>query len=93
MVSAPHLQHIYALGLAGEDQVNRAFGGGLPRGSLVVIEGRHCAGKSIFTGRFAYGLCEQSQTVGSLSTEREFTRFLSRMRSLSYTSKPPSSCG
>ena len=30
MISAPHLQHIYALGLAGEDQVNRAFGGGVP---------------------------------------------------------------
>ena len=93
MVSAPHLQHIYALGLAGEDQVNRAFDDGLPTGSPVAIEGRHGAGKSTLAGRFAYGLCEQSQTVGSLSTEREFTRFLSQMRSLSYASKPPNSCG
>jgi len=85
MVSAPQLQHIYSLGLAGEDQVNRAFGGGLPTGSLVVIEGRHGAGKSTLAGRFAYGLCEQSHTVTYLSTEREFTRFLSQMRSLSYT--------
>jgi len=84
MVATPQLQHIYSLGLAGADQVNRAFGGGLPTGSLAVIEGRHGAGKSTLAGRFAYGLCEQSHTVTYLSTERGFTRFLSQMRSLSY---------
>lgn len=85
MVVTPQLQHIYSLGLAGRDQVNRAFGGGLPTGSLVAVEGRHGSGKSTLAGRFAYGLCEQSHTVTYLSTEREFTRFLSQMRSLSYT--------
>ena len=84
MARTSQLQHIYSLGLAGEDRVNRAFGGGLPTGSLVVVEGRHGAGKSTLAGRFAYGLCEQSHTVTYLSTEREFTRFLSQMRSLSY---------
>ncbi|MFC7042315.1 ATPase domain-containing protein [Halonotius sp. GCM10025705] len=85
MVVTPQLQHIYSLGLAGRDQVNRAFGGGLPTGSLVAVEGRHGSGKSTLAGRFAYGLCEQSHTVTYLSTEREFGRFLSQMRSLSYT--------
>lgn len=85
MVVTPKLQHIYSLGLAGRDQVNRSFGGGLPTGSLVAVEGRHGSGKSTLAGRFAYGLCEQSHTVTYLSTEREFTRFLSQMRSLSYT--------
>lgn len=84
MGATPQQQYLYSLGLAGEDQVNRAFGGGLPTGSLVVVEGRHGAGKSTLAGRFAYGLCEQSQTVTYLSTERGFTRFLGQMRSLSY---------
>lgn len=84
MPPTPRFQHLYSLGLAGQDGVNRAFGGGLPTGSLAVIEGRHGAGKSTLAGRFAYGLCEQSHTVTYLSTERSFAQFLRRMGSLSY---------
>lgn len=84
MVSTPRMQHLYSLGLAGHDQVNRAFGGGLPTGSLVVIEGQYGAGKTTLARRFAYGLCEQSQTVTYLSTEHGLGPFLSQMRSLSY---------
>lgn len=84
MPPTPRFQHIYSLGLAKQDQVNRAFGGGIPTGSLAVLEGRHGAGKSTLAGRFSYGLCEQSHTVTYLSTERSFSRFLKQMQSLSY---------
>ena len=84
MVSTPRRQHSYSLGLENHDQVNRAFGGGLPAGSLVMLEGRHGAGKSTLAGRFAYGLCDQSHTVTYLSTERGVSRFLSQMRLLSF---------
>jgi len=84
MGTNPRFQHLYSLGLAGQDQVNRAFGGGLPTGSIVLVEGRHGTGKSTLAGRFAYGLCEQSHSVTYLSTERGFRQFLNTMQSLSY---------
>lgn len=74
----------YSLGLHRRDGVDRAFGGGLPRGSLVTIEGEYGAGKSVFAGRFAHGLCSESHPVTLLSTERPVTRFLSQMRALDY---------
>ena len=74
----------YSLGLHRRDGVDRAFGGGLPRGSLVTIEGEYGTGKSVFAGRFARGLCAESHTVTLLSTERPVTRFLSQMRALDY---------
>lgn len=89
MVATPRVQHLYSLGLYKQDQLNRAFGGGLPTGSLVVIEGRNGAGKSTLAGRFAYGLSEQSHTVTYLSTERGFSRFISQMNSLSYPVTKP----
>jgi flagellar protein FlaH len=74
----------YSLGLHRRDDVNRAFGGGLPRGSLILLEGGYGSGKSVFSGRFAYGLCEESHAVTLLSTERPVQRFCSQMRALSY---------
>jgi len=84
MAPRPRLQHIYSLGLEGQDQVNRAFGGGMPTGSLAVVEGKHGSGKSTLAGRFSHGLCEQSHRVTYLSTEQGFSRFINKMQSLSY---------
>lgn len=74
----------YSLGLHRHDQVNRALGGGLPRGSLVLLTGETGAGKSAFAGRFAHGLCSESHPVTLLSTDRPVRRFLSQMRALGY---------
>jgi flagellar protein FlaH len=78
------LRRLYPLGLAHHDQLNRAFGGGLPKGSLVLVEGSYGVGKSTLAGRIAYGLTEQSHDVTYLSTERPVGQFLDGMRSLSY---------
>jgi flagellar protein FlaH len=75
---------LYSLGLQRHDQLNRAFGGGLPRGSLVLVEGGYGTGKTTLAGRLAYGLCTESHTVSYLSTERPVGTFIDRMRSLSY---------
>lgn len=84
MHTAPWASRLYSLGLAHHDQLNRAFGGGLPKGSLVLVEGSYGAGKSTLAGRFAYGLTGQSHEVTYLSTERPVGSFLDGMRSLSY---------
>ena len=81
---APWQRRLYSLGLADHDQLNRAFGGGLPKGGVVLVEGSYGTGKSTLAGRFAYGLCEQSHEVTYLSTEQPVGSFLDRMRSLSY---------
>lgn len=80
----PLLDRCYSLGLAGHDQVNRAFGGGLPKGSIVLVEGSYGTGKSTLAGRFAHGLCESGHDVSYLSTEQPVGRFVDQMQTLSY---------
>ncbi|WP_224333879.1 ATPase domain-containing protein [Haloprofundus halobius] len=75
----------YSLGLTDRDRIDASFGGGLPRGSLVLIEGGHGAGKSALTQRFCYGFCETGHSVTYVSTELEAAGFVSQMRSLSYS--------
>lgn len=84
MGTASWHRRLYSLGLAHHDQLNRAFGGGLPKGSLVLVEGSYGAGKSTLAGRIAYGLTAQSHEVTYLSTERPVGGFIDGMRSLSY---------
>lgn len=75
---------MYSLDLEDIDRVNEQFGGGLPEGSIVLIEGNYGAGKSALVQRFAYGLCEAGYKVTLISTELRITRFLTQMHSLGY---------
>lgn len=79
---------LYELGLETRDRVNAQFGGGLPTGSLGLIEGEHGSGKSVITQRFAYGLCEMGTNVTYVSTEETAAGFISQMRSLQYDVVP-----
>lgn len=66
------------------DELAERFGGGLPRGSLVVIEGEYGAGKSILTQRLTYGLIMNDVSVTLLSTELTTAGFLDQIMSLQY---------
>lgn len=74
----------YSLGLEKRDRVNNAFGGGLPEGSLVLVEGGTGAGKSVLASRVVYGLCEEGTSVGVASTAQSVGEYVSQMHSLSY---------
>ncbi|WP_254861909.1 ATPase domain-containing protein [Halovivax gelatinilyticus] len=74
----------YPLGLTGRDRVESAFGGGLPEGSVVLIEGEDGAGKSAITQRFAYGMADTDVYVTYVSTELASWEFVQQMNSLSY---------
>jgi archaeal flagellar protein FlaH len=74
----------YSLGLEKVDRVSQSFGGGLPKGSVVLLEGGHGSGKSVLTQRFAYGLASEGTTVAYVSTDHSAAGFLSQMESLSY---------
>lgn len=66
------------------DELSERLGGGLPRGSLIVIEGPYGAGKSILTQRVLFGLLQNHQSCGVVSTELTTLGFIEQMRSLDY---------
>lgn len=74
----------YSLGLTERDRVDHAFGGGLPAGSVVLLEGSDGAGKSVLTQRMAYGFAEQRTPVSVVSTELTAGDYIEQMHSLSY---------
>jgi flagellar protein FlaH len=75
---------LYSIGLKERDRLDKELGGGLPPGSIVLIEGDYGAGKSAISQRFTYGLCEEDNSVTMLSTELTVGSFLEQMNSLGY---------
>jgi len=75
---------LFSIGLKERDRLNKELGGGIPPGSIVLVEGDYGAGKSAISQRFAYGLCEEDHTVTMLSTELTVGSFLDQMHSLDY---------
>lgn len=78
------LRNIFPIGLDDRDRLNKELGGGIPSGSIVLMEGDYGAGKSALSQRFTYGLCETGKSVTFLSTELEVKGFLEQMDSLNY---------
>jgi archaeal flagellar protein FlaH len=66
------------------DDLCDRLGGGLPAGTLIVVEGAQGAGKSILTQRLAYGLIQNEHSVSYVSSELTTTGFLAQMESLKY---------
>jgi flagellar protein FlaH len=66
------------------DTLNDELGGGIPRGSIVLMEGEYGAGKSVLSQRFNYGFCQSGANVTYLSTEFTVSGFIQQMHSLSY---------
>lgn len=77
-------EEYYSLGLEDTDRVNHAIGGGVPAGSLVLVEGVDGAGKSVWTQRMAYGMAGEGTYVAYISTELAAADFMQQMHSLSY---------
>lgn len=66
------------------DDLCERLGGGLPKGGIVVLEGKFGAGKSILCERMTYGLVDHKHSVSYVSTERTTAGFLKQMESLEY---------
>jgi len=75
---------LFSIGLKERDRLDKELGGGMPPGSIVLMEGDYGAGKSAISQRFTYGLCEEGHTVTYLSTELTVGSFLEQMNSLDY---------
>jgi len=77
-------RNLYSLGLDSHDRLNNELGGGIPGGSIVLVEGDYGAGKSAMSQRFTYGCCEENHSVTLVSTELTVRGFIDQMHSLSY---------
>lgn len=75
---------IHDIGLEGKDRVKNAFGGGFPKGSIVVVKGLEGTGKTILSQRVLYGLCEEGKSVAYVTPEFGSGDFVDQMESLDY---------
>ena len=80
-------QNLYSIGLENHDRLNDELGGGLPRGSIILVEGEYGAGKSALGQRLTYGFCEEGYEVTMLSTELTVRGFIDQMDSLGYNAE------
>jgi archaeal flagellar protein FlaH len=71
------------------DELSQRLGGGLPKGSIILIEGPYGSGKSLLVQRLAYGLLDNDHSVGFVSSELTTTAFARQMRSLDYPIEDP----
>jgi len=69
------------------DELNRYFGGGIPKNSLILFEGVDGSGKSILCQRFSYALLKKNVTITYISTEFNTLDFINQMESIRYSIK------
>lgn len=74
---------VFNIGLE-QDQFNQKIGGGLPKRSIVLVEGEEGKGKSILSQRFSFGALKNDYTVSLISSELTVSSFINQMESLSY---------
>ena len=70
-----------------KDGFAERFGQVIPDGSLVFLEGKTGAGKSIFCQRFGYGFLSQGYTCTYISTQYSVKNFLRQTASVGYDTR------
>jgi flagellar protein FlaH len=66
----------------GNPELDKKLGGGVPVGSLILIEGQSDAGKSVFTQQLAWGSSRVGYKVTILSTENTVKSMIRHTKSL-----------
>lgn len=69
---------------SGNLEIDRKLEGGIPVGSLCLLEGGNDSGKSIFLQQIMWGALNQDKRVLTLTTEKSSKEILSQMESLKY---------
>lgn len=67
------------------DELHRRIGMGIPSGSLMLIEGDHSSGKSVFLQRLTYGFLSCGHSVTYVSTQLTTKDFIRQMYSLDFS--------
>ena len=66
----------------GSSEIDKKPGGGIPTGSLVLLEGQSDAGKSVLSQHFTHGALNAKMSVAYYSTENTVKSLMSQMSSL-----------
>jgi len=69
------------------DEFSNRIGGGIPKGSIFIIEGENGTGKSIVCQRILYGAISNNHSATYISTELSVVDFIKQMESLGYDIK------
>jgi flagellar protein FlaH len=67
-----------------QDELGLKMGGGIPRGSTVLIEGAEGSGRSVLSQRLLYGILTNGHSATYVSTEMTLRDFIDQMYSLDY---------
>ena len=68
---------------SGNSEIDKRLGGGIPLGSLTLIEGENDTGKSVLCQQFTYGALLSGLNVAYYTTENTIKSLLRQMESLS----------
>jgi flagellar protein FlaH len=68
---------------SGNSEIDKKMGGGIPEGSLILIEGESNAGKSVVSQQLMHGALMSGTKVVLYTTENTTRSFLRQMQSLS----------
>jgi len=68
---------------SGNSEIDKRLGGGIPLGTLTLIEGENDTGKSVLCQQFVYGALISGYTVAYYTTENTIKSLLKQMESLS----------
>jgi archaeal flagellar protein FlaH len=66
----------------GIRELDRDLGGGIPTPSLILIEGGHGSGKTVFVQQIAYAMLKNKSRVYVISSEAMTNEYLSMMESI-----------
>ena len=82
MVSATGTAGATQIVSTGSGEIDKKMGGGIPIGSLVLLEGQSDAGKSVLSQHFTYGALNARMSVAYYTTENTVKSLMSQMSSL-----------
>jgi flagellar protein FlaH len=77
------MEGVHDIGISA-DELGKRLGGGIPKGSIVLIEGQEGSGRSVLSQRLCYGLLSNDTEVTFVNTEQTMKQFIDQMYSLSY---------
>ncbi len=66
----------------GRAEIDQQMGGGIPRSSLTLVEGKHGTGKSVFCQHLVHSALESRKSVAFYSSETSSPSLISQMSSL-----------
>ena len=70
------------------DELHRRLGGGIPAGTIMLVEGGRGTGKSIFVQRLLYGFLMNGYTASYISSQYTTVEYIRQMESLGYSIIP-----